>query len=60
MKQKAFIAELRSAGCYLLRHGAGHDIWFSPITGKKFSLPRHGSQELSKGLEQRARKELGI
>ncbi len=60
MKQKEFFSELSSAGGYILRHGANHDIWFSPKTGKKFALPRHGSHEMSKGLERKARKELGI
>ena len=28
---------LREAGCYPVRQGKGdHEIWFSPITGRKF------------------------
>lgn len=38
--------ELRRAGCYLLRHGAKHDIWYSPITGKQTQISRHGSEEV--------------
>lgn len=60
MKQKEFYAELVSAGCRLVRHGANHDIWYSPATGRKWAIPRHGSHELPKGTERKARKELGI
>lgn len=38
--------ELRRAGCSLLRHGAKHDIWYSPITGKQTQISRHGSEEV--------------
>ena len=29
-------------------------------TGRTFALPRHGSQELAKGLERKAREVLGL
>ena len=30
---------LRDAGCHFERHGKGdHDIWFSPVTGLRFSV----------------------
>lgn len=38
--------KLRKAGCYLLRHGARHDIWYSPITGKQTPISRHGTEEV--------------
>ncbi len=60
MKYNDFYAEITAAGCYVVRHGAEHDIWFSPKTGNKFSLPRHGSKEVPKGLERKARKVLGV
>ena len=60
MKQKEFHAELRAKGCVLVRHGANHDIWFSPITGRKWAIPRHGGKEMALGTERRARKELGL
>jgi predicted RNA binding protein YcfA (HicA-like mRNA interferase family) len=32
---------LDTNGCYFVRHGKGsHDIWYSPITNKNFSIPR--------------------
>jgi predicted RNA binding protein YcfA (HicA-like mRNA interferase family) len=33
---------LRTAGCEVVRHGKGsHEIWFSPITKRRFSVPRN-------------------
>lgn len=58
MKTKQFVQELTAAGCRLLRHGSEHDIWHSPITGNIDAVPRHGSQEIPKGLERRLRRKL--
>lgn len=60
MKTKQFCAELTEKGCFVVRSGGNHDIWKSPITGNTFPIPRHNSKELSKGLECKARKVLGI
>lgn len=58
MKTKQFIQLLIKAGCFKLREGGNHEIWYSPRTGKKATIPRHGSQELGKGIELRLRKRL--
>jgi len=35
------IAALKSGGCYFKRQGKGdHEIWFSPITGRSFSVDK--------------------
>lgn len=60
MKTKQFIAYLEAHGCKLLRQGSRHAIYVSPSNGKKFAIPRHGSQEVSVGVVNRAKKELGI
>ena len=49
MKYNELLKELRKAGCFLLRNGGNHDIWYSPITRKKMVVPRHGSKEIPKG-----------
>lgn len=41
MKTSELLKILKKNGCYLIRHGKSHDIWFSPITNKQFSVPRH-------------------
>lgn len=58
MKTSAFLAELRSAGCCLRRHGSGHDLWFNPKTGRQTAVPRH--RELGDFLARKIRCELGL
>ena len=50
MKTNQFVRRLKAAGCSLIRHGGGHDIWYSPITGLTERVPRHGSKEVHPGL----------
>ena len=50
MKTKQFVKVLKENGCILLRHGSRHDIWLNTKNGKVCSVPRHGSQEMPKGL----------
>lgn len=60
MKYSEFISELKSAGCRFVRNGGNHDIWYSPITCKKFSVLRHTSKEVDSGLERLMRKQTGV
>ena len=58
MKVSELVRVLTKAGCFIHRHGANHDIWYSPKTGNKFALSRHGKQEVPTGMERKARKVL--
>ena len=58
MKYSQLIARLKAAGCSLVRHGGGHDIWYSPITGLQRAVPRHGSKEVPPGLLKSLEKDL--
>ena len=61
MKYGKLITELSDAGCYLVRHGGNHDIWYSPITSRKFPLPRHGTnKEVPLGTEKSIRQASGV
>ena len=61
MKSSELIRKLIKRGCYLIRQGKGsHEIWFSPMTGKEFVVPNHGSQEVGRGLENKIKKAAGI
>lgn len=60
MKTKQFCAELSAKGCFVVSHGSRHDIWYSPLTERTFTIPRHQSKELGTGLEHKARKALGV
>jgi predicted RNA binding protein YcfA (HicA-like mRNA interferase family) len=52
MKTSEATRKLSKKGCYFLEHGKEHDCWFSPITGKRFRVPRHGTQELATGTKK--------
>lgn len=60
MKTRDFCNELKSAGCFILRHGARHDIWTNPRNGAKYPTPRHQSQELSNRIINEARRILDV
>ena len=51
---------LRKARCRIEREGAGHTIWFSPITGRKFTVPRHKNEDVPKGTLHSILKAAGI
>ena len=50
---------LKKNDCYLIRHGKRHDIWFSPITGRQFSLPRH-KDEIKTGTLRNILEDAGL
>ncbi len=60
MSSKDLIKELKAHGCYFVRHGKGdHQIWCSPITGKKFSVP-YPKQEMAIGTLRSIKKSAGL
>jgi predicted RNA binding protein YcfA (HicA-like mRNA interferase family) len=56
MKHRDLVAKLESAGCELLRHGARHDIYHNPQTGKSQPVPRH--KEINELLARKIIKDL--
>lgn len=44
----------------LVRNGANHDIYQSPITGKLFSVGRHAKEEVRTGTLKGILKDAGI
>lgn len=48
MKHSELIKLLKEADCKLVRQGARHEIWYSPITDKPVIVPRHNC-EVPKG-----------
>lgn len=48
MKTSELLKLLKKANCVFVRHGGSHDIFYSPLTKKKFALPRHGAKEIKK------------
>lgn len=51
---------LTKAGCYVVREGANHTIWYSPKTGKQFPVGRHQSEEVPAGTLKSIKKNAGI
>lgn len=52
------LAELH--GFKFIRHGKRHDIYYNPETGSVIQIERHWSQEISKGLMKRLKKDIGF
>ena len=51
---------LKKNGCYLVEHGARHDKWYSPKTGKHFMLLRHDGKEAAQGTLDHILKDAGL
>ena len=60
MKTSEATRKLSKAGCSFLEHGKEHDCWYSPITKKRFRVPRHQSQELATGTKISIEKSSGV
>lgn len=60
MKYSELYKELRDSGCYIHHEGKRHTIWFSPITGDTFPVPRHSSAEVPPGTLKSIRKAAGL
>lgn len=55
LKKKAI-----KAGFRFVKHGARHDEYHNPKTGKTIQIERHWSQEIRAGLMNRLKKEIGF
>lgn len=41
MKTSELLKILKKNGCYIIRSGSRHNIWYSPLSKKQFAVPRH-------------------
>lgn len=60
MKVSEIVKEIKKIGCRKVAEGTKHELWYSPVTGKRFNVPRHYSKELKKKTEQSIRKQSGL
>lgn len=60
MKTSEMKRRLRKAKCFKESEGANHEIWFSPITGKRFTVPRHDAHELPTKTAESILKQAGL
>ena len=56
MKRRDLVTAPEQAGCLLLRHGAKHDIYHNPKSGKSVPVPRH--REINEFLARKIVKSL--
>lgn len=60
MKYSEVERKLKKAGCYYVRDGRKHPIWYSPITGKEFQTSHHKSEEVKFGTLQSIIRDSGV
>jgi len=56
LKRKKLLKIINSQGCVFVRHGANHDWYQNPQTGKSQPIPRH--KEIEENLAKRIIKRL--
>ncbi|MCC8156131.1 MAG: type II toxin-antitoxin system HicA family toxin [Oscillospiraceae bacterium] len=59
MKQSELLKMFSKHNIKLSRHGKRHDIYYSPITGKEFPVPRH-AKEIADGTAKSIKKDAGL
>lgn len=52
--------KLKKIGCYKLREGKRHEMWYSPITEKQFPVGRHDGQEVATGTLKSIKEDSGL
>jgi mRNA interferase HicA len=58
MKRTKLIKHLTKCGCYLLREGGNHSIFFNPKSEKISTVPRH--KEIKQFIAEKICKDLEI
>ncbi|MCL2074447.1 MAG: type II toxin-antitoxin system HicA family toxin [Marinilabiliaceae bacterium] len=49
MKYSELERKLKKFGCFFVKDGKKHPIWYSPITEKEFDMSHHRSEEVKIG-----------
>jgi hypothetical protein len=60
MKYSEMEKKLSKAGCYFVRNGKKHPVWYSLITQKEFETSHHKSMEVAKSTLIKIRKASGV
>ncbi len=60
MKYSEVERRLRKEGCYFLSHGGNHGWWYSPITNRRFLIPRHKNEETKLGTLKAIGEQSGV
>lgn len=59
MKLSELLKLFSKNGIRLSCHGKRHDMYYSPITGKEFPVPRH-AKEIASGTLKSIKKDAGL
>lgn len=51
---------LKQYGCHKHNEGSNHEIWYSPISDRKFQVGRHNNEDVRKGTYNSILKQAGI
>ena len=58
MKRVKLVQHIKKQGCYLLREGSNHSLYFNPVNNKISTIPRHS--DVKKFTAQKICKDLNI
>ncbi|HEY4510657.1 MAG TPA: type II toxin-antitoxin system HicA family toxin [Candidatus Paceibacterota bacterium] len=58
MKRRTFLRHLHEAGCFLLREGKRHSVFYHPNTNRSSTVPRH--REINNFLAEKICKDLDV
>ena len=61
MKYRDIAQKLVNCGCGFERQARGsHEVWRSHLTGKRATVPNHGSRDLAPGMVRAIVRNLGL
>lgn len=60
MKTTELIKRLKVAGCWFVEEGKNHSWWWSPITNRRFQVPRHTTHDIGWALLREIEKQSGV
>lgn len=60
MRYSELEKELKKLGCSIVRQGANHTIWYSPVTNKMFPVSRHKTEEIPAGTLKSIKRDAGL
>lgn len=60
MKYSELVKQLTQIKCRIVRSGREHDIWYSPVTNKKFTVPRHKTKDVPAGTLNSIKRDAGL
>lgn len=60
VKYSELYKRLREIKCYIIREGANHSMWYSPVTGKTFPVSHHKGQDVPMGTLRSIERDAGL